>query len=710
MKDEELMKKFKDSKSKGTPLYSEDIFFNSSRKELKHLMASSEHIAPLIKVLDEENELLKGELRCVSGDLASFIDIVELLIDENRELREHITMKNQDFKKLIETIGLNDGEHIQELKHKVHIISEENNILIKHLDEMKKFKDNYDNFVYDKEQEMLKARDVYEQLNYDLEESKKREEHACRQLALMEPKYKELQENLLKKEQDIEEFKHLMNKLENQNKITLSQLDLTKKSLQDTESVKNQENDQLLQENTLLSHNIKDLKMELKEREKQLEIIKEETSRIKRDKEEVNSLLEDTNDEIAELKTQLGLHMSRAEQSLQRERETNEKNETLVRDLQRATNRVQQLEKQNNLLLESQKNELQAKHLSYEKLIEKLKGKQKEHLAMKEEEIDRLAKEADALKRMNETERKENQTLREENNDLKDKNVEFEHQKVIEQQKLEISFLKKEIMGLKVKNEQNIAKIQAEYKEENDNLRKKLAEHNEDREKGRKMLEDIQYETNLLKKENIELSNYNKELVETHEFYKNELQKYAKMQPESIQSLINENRELRENNKILDKRISELANAQQIQQPQNIIKSAEGNKHEDSFQMKKILLQNKELDQKNKEMAGQLHELTKKVEDLNRPAPKQRIFESERMPNPYLYPSPAKPPEQKDFMGPSPQPGRMWMGSPPSQNLMLSQPSPGMGIARTEMGRGEMFRSNNYLSNEAYLNTPDNYL
>ena len=704
------MKKFKDSKSKGTPLYSEDIFFNSSRKELKHLMASSEHIAPLIKVLDEENELLKGELRCVSGDLASFIDIVELLIDENRELREHITMKNQDFKKLIETIGLNDGEHIQELKHKVHIISEENNILIKHLDEMKKFKDNYDNFVYDKEQEMLKARDVYEQLNYDLEESKKREEHACRQLAFMEPKYKELQATLLNKEQEIEEFKHLMNKCENQNKIIVSQLDLTKKALQDTESVKNQENDQLLQENTLLSHSIKDLKMELKEREKQLEIIKEETSRIKRDKEEVNALLEDTNDEIAELKTQLGLHMSRAEQSLQRERETNEKNETLGRDLQRSTIRVQQLEKQNNLLLESQKNELQAKHLSYEKLIEKLKGKQKEHLAMMEEEIDRIAKEVDSLKRMNETERKENQTLREENNDLKDKNVEFEHQKVIEQQKLEISFLKKEIMGLKVKNEQNIAKIQAEYKEENDNLRKKLAEHNEEREKGRKMLDELQYENNLLKKENIELSNYNKELLEAHEFCKNQLQKYEKMQPESIQALINENKELRENNKMLDKRISEIIIAQQNQQPQSIIKSAEGNKHEDSFQLKKILHQNKELDQKNKEMAGQLTELTKKVEDLNRPAPKQRIFESERMPNPYLYPSPAKPPEQKEFMGPSPQAGRMWMVSPPSQNLMLSQPSPGMGIGRSEMGRGEMFRSNNYLSNEAYLNTPDNYL
>lgn len=32
---------------------------------------------------------------------------------------------------------MNDGEEIHDLKHKNHILTEENNILIKHLDEMK---------------------------------------------------------------------------------------------------------------------------------------------------------------------------------------------------------------------------------------------------------------------------------------------------------------------------------------------------------------------------------------------------------------------------------------------------------------------------------------------------------------------------------------------------------------------------------------------
>ena len=51
--------------------------------------------------------------------------------------RDHINNKNKDITKLIETIGLNDGEAIHELKHKNHILTEENNILIKHLDDMK---------------------------------------------------------------------------------------------------------------------------------------------------------------------------------------------------------------------------------------------------------------------------------------------------------------------------------------------------------------------------------------------------------------------------------------------------------------------------------------------------------------------------------------------------------------------------------------------
>lgn len=108
-------------------------------------------------------------------------------------LREHINQKNRDITKLIETIGLNDGEEINDLKHKIHILTEENNILIKHLDEMKvyflkyhklrtfltivqRFKEEYDTFVIDNDNDLRRAKDVIEKTKDDLEEALKREE------------------------------------------------------------------------------------------------------------------------------------------------------------------------------------------------------------------------------------------------------------------------------------------------------------------------------------------------------------------------------------------------------------------------------------------------------------------------------------------------------------------------------------------------------
>ena len=98
------------------------------------------------------------------------------------------------------------------------------------------------------------------QLNYDLDESNKKK--------VENGNIEDLHEGLLKKEQDIEDLKHLINKHENQIKLLTNQLDLNKKSFHDLETTKSQENDQLLQENTLLSHNLKDIKTELKEKEK----------------------------------------------------------------------------------------------------------------------------------------------------------------------------------------------------------------------------------------------------------------------------------------------------------------------------------------------------------------------------------------------------------------------------------------------------------
>ena len=56
--------------------------------------------------------------------------MLELLIDENKALRDHITSKNKDMEKLLKTIGLRDSEAVTDLRDKLRLFGEENNILL----------------------------------------------------------------------------------------------------------------------------------------------------------------------------------------------------------------------------------------------------------------------------------------------------------------------------------------------------------------------------------------------------------------------------------------------------------------------------------------------------------------------------------------------------------------------------------------------------
>lgn len=38
--------------------------------------------------------------------------VIDLLIDDNKKLREHIVTRDRDTKKLLDAIGLNDGDTI----------------------------------------------------------------------------------------------------------------------------------------------------------------------------------------------------------------------------------------------------------------------------------------------------------------------------------------------------------------------------------------------------------------------------------------------------------------------------------------------------------------------------------------------------------------------------------------------------------------------
>lgn len=64
-------------------------------------------------------------------------EVIKVLIEENNYLRDHIAAKNQDIQKVLDTIGLNDGELVHDLKHRLNLLTEENNLLINQLEQLK---------------------------------------------------------------------------------------------------------------------------------------------------------------------------------------------------------------------------------------------------------------------------------------------------------------------------------------------------------------------------------------------------------------------------------------------------------------------------------------------------------------------------------------------------------------------------------------------
>ena len=85
-------------------------YSNLDEKALNNLILEPSKISPLLKVLEEENQVLKGEVATVSTDLGRFMEWVELLLEENRFMRGHINKKNADIQNVIQTIGLNESE------------------------------------------------------------------------------------------------------------------------------------------------------------------------------------------------------------------------------------------------------------------------------------------------------------------------------------------------------------------------------------------------------------------------------------------------------------------------------------------------------------------------------------------------------------------------------------------------------------------------
>ena len=148
-----------------------------TKEQRRALLNAKEHheyvvdprvLDPLISAYDQSLETLKNENLVLRNDVTKLADGMQILIDDNKKLRQEIKKKNLDLSNTLQTIGLEEGELITSLKDQVKLLEEENISLTFKVNQLKEILENERNQNIGGDDEILECK-----LNFLLIFSKK---------------------------------------------------------------------------------------------------------------------------------------------------------------------------------------------------------------------------------------------------------------------------------------------------------------------------------------------------------------------------------------------------------------------------------------------------------------------------------------------------------------------------------------------------------
>jgi len=96
----------------------------------KKLVLEPEVLDPVLSAYQKSIDLLKYENNSLRNDLVSLTDSLDLLLKDNRTLREFSEKKSQDLHGMIQTVSENEGQLVQSLRANLELASEENRLLV----------------------------------------------------------------------------------------------------------------------------------------------------------------------------------------------------------------------------------------------------------------------------------------------------------------------------------------------------------------------------------------------------------------------------------------------------------------------------------------------------------------------------------------------------------------------------------------------------
>ncbi|CAD8180649.1 unnamed protein product [Paramecium octaurelia] len=125
-----------------------------------------------IESLQKQNQEINFELRQQAHDIVALSQMVNTLIDENRSLSLLLEQKDQEMHSIVETMTINEAEEIQDLRHQLRLLEDENFVLLKHVQEQRQQLDDKTQDGYELEKQFQNSKKYCLQLEQQVEKYK----------------------------------------------------------------------------------------------------------------------------------------------------------------------------------------------------------------------------------------------------------------------------------------------------------------------------------------------------------------------------------------------------------------------------------------------------------------------------------------------------------------------------------------------------------
>ncbi|KAM3146277.1 hypothetical protein pb186bvf_001622 [Paramecium bursaria] len=432
------------------------------------LVVDAERISPLLKAIIEENNELKQECQKLSTEVSSFAMMLDKLIDENTALFKHMQLKQLEMKNFQELIQINKADELLDHKHQIQSLQEENNLLIRHLEEYRRQNDQ--DHVDGLQTELQNARLLYEQLDENFAMCRQREEQYVRELYTLKPQYQTLQEKVMELESKLDQKDDQVSVLSNKLILMSNQQDIFIKQYSDKLQTKQIEIDELLLKTNILTRENAHLLQTLDSYEiKQNDLMKEK-QKLQHDASNYQMISDELYAKGRDLKTQLDIEkMKKPSNKVESYKPSNYEQELrrLHKDLDDAKLEYLKLDDFMQKQIESQKKQS-------EQILENMKIRFNTSIKERAEQVSQLERQLEHSLQENEIIRKEVQIKQAEIDDLKNKNTDYiSIRKIMDAQQLEIRMLKTQVTDKK----QLISEMLDEKEKLNKMLKEEIKSH-----------------------------------------------------------------------------------------------------------------------------------------------------------------------------------------------------------------------------------------